>query len=478
MLIRLIDLGVSLIGLVFLGLIYPLMALFIKLDSRGPVFYKCKRVGRNGEIFDMYKFRSMYETPRVVGPSVSPHGDPRVTSVGRVLRRLKLNEFPQFINVFRGEMTLVGPRPESPDLAALYPESAQKIFSVKPGLIGPNQILGRNEEELYPPGVDAQKFYIEEILPQKLPLDLQFIADRSLLKNLKYLVLGLLVTITGAVGRRHLWDNRSQLLLFVIDIIMCLFSFGLANFLRFDGIYDPKGAAAFYQILPWAVAVRLPIFISFGFYHVLIRHLAMFDLKRVFQGVALASVAFVTIVYMAGLTTGYARGVFLIDWFCLTTLLTGYRALAKKLYLRYKAHPVNGVQKKQVLIWGAGDCGELCLRFLRKETQTSYEVIGFIDDDVRKRGKRLGGVKVLGDRHHLETISQLYKVKEVVIAVTNTPGHELQRMLKICRARDLKPQVFFIKAEIRGEEFTPALGRDVVPANGYVQPQAGEQGIV
>ena len=134
----------------------------------------------------MYKFRTMYETPQALGPSVSPQGDPRVTPVGRVLRRLKLNEFPQFINVFQGEMTLVGPRPESPDLAALYPESAQKIFSVKPGLIGPNQILGRNEEELYPPGVDPQKYYIEEILPQKLPLDLEYIADRSLLKNLKY----------------------------------------------------------------------------------------------------------------------------------------------------------------------------------------------------------------------------------------------------------------------------------------------------
>ena len=193
---------------------------------------------------------------------------------------------------------------------------------------------------------------------------------------------------------------------------------------------------------------------------------------------ALASIAFITISYLAGLTTGYARGVFLIDWFCLSTLLTGYRALAKKLYLRYKAQPETGVQKKQVLIWGAGDCGELCLRFLRKETQTSYEVIGFIDDNPKKRSKRLGGIKVLGDRHHLETISQLYKVKEVVIAVANTSGHELQRMCKICRAAGLKPQVFFIKAEIKGEEFSPAPEqKNVIPANDYVLPQMGEQRI-
>ena len=76
-------------------------------------------------------------------------------------------------------MTLVGPRPESPDLAAAYPPAAQKIFSVKPGIIGPNQIMGRNEEELYPPGADPKQFYLEQILPQKLPLDLQYIEDRT-----------------------------------------------------------------------------------------------------------------------------------------------------------------------------------------------------------------------------------------------------------------------------------------------------------
>ena len=172
MIMRMIDLLFSLIGLLGLIIMLPFVELLIKLDSKGPVFYLGDRVGLNGKIFKMYKFRTMYETPDIQGPSVSPEGDPRVTTVGQILRRLKLNEFPQFLNVLKGEMTLVGPRPETPDLAAAYPPAARKIFSVKPGLIGPNQILGRNEEELYPPGVDPQKFYIEQILPQKLPLDL------------------------------------------------------------------------------------------------------------------------------------------------------------------------------------------------------------------------------------------------------------------------------------------------------------------
>ncbi|MGD0827283.1 MAG: sugar transferase [Desulfobaccales bacterium] len=470
MISRMIDILISLLGLLGLIIMLPFVALLIKLDSRGPVFYLCDRVGLNGKIFRMYKFRTMHATQDFQGPSVSPQGDPRVTTVGRALRRLKLNEFPQFLNVLKGEMTLVGPRPEAPDLAAAYPPEARKIFSVKPGLIGPNQILGRNEEELYPPWVDPQKFYIDQILPQKLPLDLQFIDDQSLLKNFKYLLQGALVTITGAIGRRHLLENLSQIFLLLSDAALCLISFILAHFLRFDGINDPVAAAACYRLLPWTVLVRLPIFIYFGFYHVLIRHLALYDIKRVFKGVALASIALVTVAFLTGLAAGYARGVFLMDWFCLTTSLIGYRALVKKLYLRYKVKASANDEKTRVLIWGAGDCGELCLGFLQKERQPSYEVVGFIDDNPRKRGKRLGGVKVLGDRHHLNIVSQLYKVQQVFIAISAAPLHELKKILETCRDSGLRPQLFLAKTEVEGEEINLRRPVDLIPANSYFSP--------
>jgi len=466
MIIRMIDILFSLLGLLGLIIMLPFVALLIKLDSKGPVFYLGDRVGLNGKIFRMYKFRTMHETPDFQGPSVSSQGDPRVTTVGRALRRLKLNEFPQFLNVLKGEMALVGPRPETPDLAAAYPPEARRIFSVKPGLIGPNQILGRNEEELYPPGVDPQKFYIDQILPQKLPLDLQFIDDQSLLKNFKYLFQGSLVTITGAIGRRHLLENRSQIFLLLTDTALCPVSFILAHFLRFDGFKDPVTMAACYRLLPWTVLVRLPIFIYFGFYNVLIRHLALYDIKRVFKGVAVASIVFITVAFLSGLAR-YSRGVFLIDWLCLSILLIGYRGLLKKLYLRYKVKSYATGEKTRVLIWGAGDCGELCLHFLQKERQTSYEVLGFIDDNPRKRGKSLGGVKVLGDRHHLEIVSQLYKVQQVFIAISTAPLHELKKILKICRDSGLRPQLFLAKAEVGGEAINLRPPGDLIPATSY-----------
>lgn len=445
MLIRLFDIAIGIVGTVILAIIYPIIALLIKLDSKGPVIYKCDRVGLNGKIFKMYKFRTMYDDLAFRGPSVSPQGDPRVTRVGRILRRTKLNEFPQFLNVLKGDMAVIGPRPESPDLAQLYPPEARRIFSVRPGLIGPNQIRLRNEEELYPPGVDPQKYYIEQILPRKLPVDLEYIDNRSLLLNFKYLLQAAWVVLAGAIGRRHLLDNRSQIFLFVTDSCLCLLSFTLAHVLRFEGLADPASNQIFYRLLPWVVLIRMPFFISAGFYYVLIRHLSLYDLKKVFKGVLLGSLTLVGVSYLTGLSSGYSRAVFLIDWLGLTAMLTGYRALAKKLYLFLRARGKNGRPVERVLIWGAGDCGELCLRYLQKDQSQNYEVVGFIDDDRSKQGKQLSGVRILGDRYHMAAISQIYKVDKIFIAVASAPWMEIQKMMDFCSGLGLKPRLFSIQ---------------------------------
>ena len=456
MIVRIVDILVSLFGLLILFIMLPFIGLLIKLDSRGPVFYQCDRVGLNGRIFKMYKIRTMYDTPVEVGPSLSPQRDPRVTPVGRVLRRLKLNEFPQFINVLKGDMTLVGPRPETPDLAERYPEEAKVIFTVKPGLVGPNQILGRNEEELYPPGVDPVEFYFEHILPAKIPVDVEFIKNQSLFKNLKYLFLGGKVTVTVALSRQHLLDNRSQIYLMMADMALCLLSFSLAYYLRYESIQDPACARAFLRLLPWAVLVRLPLFVYFGFYHTLIRHLSLYDVKRIFKGVTISSVIFLAISFLSGITmlnvgatagaafslhTSFSRKVFLIDWLCLVILLVGMRAVLKKLYRRYRIANGNG-DARSVIIWGAGDGGELCLQYLRKNQDPVYNPVGFIDDDPLKRGRRLNGVKVLGDRHHLKILTQLYKIQEVFIAISSASPRELHRIMETCWQMGLEIRMF------------------------------------
>ena len=184
-----------------------------------------------------------------------------MTPFGRFLRRTKINELPQLLNILKGEMTFVGPRPEAPDLAALYPAHAKAIFTVTPGLVGPNQILGRNEEEWYPPGVDPQQYYIAEILPKKLPLDLEYVRQPSLYKDLRYLVLGVKETVCKAISWKLVLQNKSQLYLLGADFVLSMVSFGLAHLLRFEGIAEERMLIDSLPLLPVVVLIRHPMFL-------------------------------------------------------------------------------------------------------------------------------------------------------------------------------------------------------------------------
>jgi lipopolysaccharide/colanic/teichoic acid biosynthesis glycosyltransferase len=472
---RIIDIFLSIVGIILFLPFLPFLAFFIKVDSQGPIFYACKRVGLHGKIFKMYKLRTMFETPVQLGPALSPQGDPRVTPAGRLLRRLKLNEFPQLFNVLKGDMTLVGPRPEAPELAVLYPEDAKVIFTVKPGLAGPNQILGRNEEELYPPGADPVQFYIEHILPMKIPLDVQYIMDNSLIKNLKYLYLAVKVTVTGAISQQHLVNHRSQIYLMLADMSACLLSFSLAHLLRFENLHNKEAFQTFLELLPLVVLVRLPIFIHFGFYQTLIRHLSVFDIKRIFKGVALSSLILVALSFLSGLSiatkpavSSYPRSVFLIDWLLLTILLVGLRVFLKQMYLRYRASD-NLTDAERVLIWGAGDAGELCLHYLKKNQNPIYTIVGFLDDDPAKRGRQIEGYKILGDRHHLQILTHLHGIQQVFVAIPSATPDELHQVMGFCEQLGLKARLFqfstMLYAKVPEESVQPSINLEsLVPS--------------
>src|SRR6266699_6910869 len=275
---RCIDLVLACIGVLLVLPFSPLIGLLIKLDSRGPVLYRCDRIGKDGKLFKMYKFRTMFETPLPVGVSVCPQDDPRMTPFGRILRRTKLNELPQLLNILKGEMTFVGPRPEAPDLAALYPGYAKAIFTLTPGLVGPNQILGRNEEEWYPPGVDPQQYYIESILPQKLLVDLEYIQQASTFKDIKYILLGIKETLCKALTWKLVLQNTSQLYLLCIDTLLVFSSFTLANLLRFEGVLRTTDLVTLLPLLPIFILLRIFCFFYFGLYSTLIRYISVTDI--------------------------------------------------------------------------------------------------------------------------------------------------------------------------------------------------------
>ena len=169
MLKRIFDFVIALIGLLLLLPLMLLVAVLIKLDTTGPVFYRQRRVGLRGEPFAIFKFRTMVPGADKMGSRLTTKRDPRVTRVGQILRWFKIDELPQLINILVGEMSLIGPRPEDPHFVTFYTLAQRTVLSVRPGIIGPSQIFGRDELECYPEGLkDTEGYYVEHVLPDKL----------------------------------------------------------------------------------------------------------------------------------------------------------------------------------------------------------------------------------------------------------------------------------------------------------------------
>jgi lipopolysaccharide/colanic/teichoic acid biosynthesis glycosyltransferase len=185
MLKRSFDVLVSLIALVLLAPLFLVLALAIKLTTRGPVFYKGRRVGRGGDIFLMHKFRSMVVNADQMGTDLTPQGDPRVTKIGKFLRKTKIDELPNIIDILKGDMSFVGPRPESPLYAKYYNERQKRVLDVRPGVVGPAQIKYRHEELILKDKEDPDAYYVQELMPQKIEIDLNYIQNRSFLLDIK-----------------------------------------------------------------------------------------------------------------------------------------------------------------------------------------------------------------------------------------------------------------------------------------------------
>ena len=177
---RVFDIVATAVGLLLLAPLLLLVTLLLKLTSRGPVFYSQERVGKGGRLFRILKFRSMVLDADVKGPAVTSAGDPRITRLGQLLRRSKLDELPQLWNVLHGDMSLVGPRPEVPLYAAGYTAEQRQVLTVRPGITDIASIAYRNEEDLLGGRPDPEQYYREVVLPDKLALNAEYLNKTSL----------------------------------------------------------------------------------------------------------------------------------------------------------------------------------------------------------------------------------------------------------------------------------------------------------
>lgn len=182
---RLFDVCLSFVGLIVLSPLLIGIAIAIRCTSRGPVLFRQIRIGFCGRPFTILKFRTMVASAPGLGPNVSPEDDPRVTRIGAFLRRRYLDEIPQLLNVLRGDMSLVGPRPETPEFVAMYSPEERRVLQVLPGMAGPSTLAFESEAKVLAGADDPYRYYVDHLLHERVAADLEYLDRQSLLYDLR-----------------------------------------------------------------------------------------------------------------------------------------------------------------------------------------------------------------------------------------------------------------------------------------------------
>jgi FlaA1/EpsC-like NDP-sugar epimerase len=405
------------------------------------------------------------------GPRLTAKNDARITVVGQLLRWLKIDEVPQLVNVLKGDMSIIGPRPEVPDIVDLYDDEQRKALSVRPGMLGPSQITGRDELDKYPDDVDVEPYYIEHILPEKLATDLMYVENASFLNDIKYLFSGVKETVIGSVKIKHIVESRTRILYLALDTIASCISYVIAYNLRFDWAIPTSEFSYLVQVLPFVLLIRPVVFICFGLYQSLWKYIDIKDVLNVVKAASIGTVLTIFFTYVVT-ATGHSRSVFIIDLFLLMTIMCGFRML-------YRFRLTNGTAKmgniKNVLVVGAGDTGESLARQMANDSELGYQIVGFIDDDPRKKGMSIRGHKILGRCYDLPQIVRLTNTEEVIVAMTKATSGEMNRIIGFCEKAKVKYRIVpsvsdlisgkVYISKIRNVEVSDLLGRQSLQIN-------------
>jgi lipopolysaccharide/colanic/teichoic acid biosynthesis glycosyltransferase len=443
---RAFDIFVSFFALVILAPVFGLISLAIKRDSPGPVIYRGPRLGLRGRVFYILKFRTMYEEPRSYsGPKVTSHDDPRVTPLGRWLRETKLNELPQLWNVIKGEMSLVGPRPEDPSLAKTWPRNIrEEILSVRPGITSPASVQYHNEELLLS-NKNILKKYILELSPDKMRLDQLYVRYCSFWLDLDTLLWTLLIFLprirsysppeellfvgpmTRFIHRYVSWFLIDFLTTFtIISLIGVIWRvFGpldvgwlraLLMALGFALIFSLTGAligvnqiswslakavdVIFYLLPSWLIATSITLFIH--------KQARILPSGIILTGSAFIFVSFVVTRYRSRLITGI-----------LARILGG--------------HGRSKTARERILIIGSDLVAQYLAWLLEHPANAGkYWAVGYIDNDLFKQGMRINGLRVIGTHRDIPQLVEKKDIGLIVIADQQMISNDCQLIFDTC----------------------------------------------
>ncbi len=448
---RIFDIVLSAILLILLLPFFGLIGLAIKSDSAGPVFFSGKRIGKNGRVFKILKFRTMFETSASYqGPRVTAQDDPRITPLGRWLRDTKLNELPQFWNVLIGEMSLVGPRPEDPMIAKTWPRGArEEILSVRPGITSPASVLYHNEETILH-SKDVLEKYLKELSPDKLRLDQLYVRYRSFWLDLDILMWTFFIMLPriasysppeellflGPISRLI----RRYMNWLIVDMVITFFALGIASLIwRLSGPLNLGWALISLLALGGAFIFSL-MGAAWGINRVNWDKASLQEMFRLLPPwlaatLILAGANYILGVVPAGLVIvaallalgGFVLSRYRQRW---TSELTGQvrQALVK-----------SQAARERVLIVGSGRTAEHIAWVLNHPGYSDQlQVVGFIDDDLTTQGMRIYGARIIGVLKDLPRLLLKYDIGLVILADHRIHYHDFMEQTQIGQLSTVK----------------------------------------
>jgi FlaA1/EpsC-like NDP-sugar epimerase len=369
------------------------------------------------------------------GPGITAPDDPRLTRFGRRLRRSKLDKLPQLINVVRGEMSLVGPRPEIAEIVDRYPPLFQRLLALRPGITSPASLAYRNEEKLI--GTDPSR-YADIVLPERLALDLRYVLRHSFGTDLRIVAqtVGVVFGLDSVAFRWLARSARHHVPWLLLDAPIIAAAFYAALFLRLLDSLTRSGVGNYLGAMNrWIVPViilYLAVTSLWGVHRRIWRFATAADVRPIFGATGTAT----AILFGSDLFFSGTRGPRILP--LSVVLLGGFFSACGMVLIRYRSRLLRGLSSAgrnvgegtRAIIYGAGDAGQhLALRLLTHQSGEIYDLVGFVDDDPRKRGQRIHGLAVLGGRQDLSHIVERRHVDLIIIAINNVRGEDLRQIL-------------------------------------------------
>ena len=425
---RLLDLCGALVGLFVLMPLLLVIAIAVKLDSPGPVLFKQLRIGRRGRPFRLYKFRSMYLHDADKGAPITGGADRRVTRTGWFLRTSRLDELPQLLNVLKGEMSFVGPRPEAPQIVERYTSEQRQVLEIRPGLTGPTQLVSLDESGELPADVDPTEYYVRHLMPRKVEMDLQYIRTRSFRGDLRILLstplrLGHFVLTRPRLGR------LPKLTRLLSDLCLIGAATYFAYFARFDGDI-PRGDMRILILgLPLELMAYAFAFLYLGTFRSIWRYVGVADFWQVAKAIAIGAGLNAVVMHM--IRWPYPRSVLLLTPVFALLLLCASRLTWRSLAPALSAGSATAESRRLVIV-GAGRTGASVAREILGTPGLPYDVVGFVDDAPHLQRAMLHNLPVLGTTDDLHELAAKHQLSEAIIAIRRPTLAELRRIREAC----------------------------------------------